>query len=54
MGTEDLHHGARIFRELRRESVRAALRDPLLLARPRFAKRLAGSALPLKLLEARR
>jgi len=42
------------FRELRRESVRAVRRDPLLLARPRVAKRIAGSALPVKLLEARR
>jgi glycosyltransferase involved in cell wall biosynthesis len=42
------------FREARRDAVRAALRQPLLLGRPLFAKRFAGAALPARLLEARR
>lgn len=39
---------------LRNEAVRAALAEPLLLAKPRFVLRLAGSALPARLLESRR
>ena len=42
------------FGAVRREAARAALRDPLLLTHPRFAKRLVGAALPALLLEARR
>jgi glycosyltransferase involved in cell wall biosynthesis len=42
------------FAELRREAPRAALADPLLAMRPRFAKRLLGAALPTRLLASRR
>jgi glycosyltransferase involved in cell wall biosynthesis len=38
----------------RREAAFAAARDPLLLVRPRFVKRLLGAALPTHVLEARR
>lgn len=39
---------------VRRSALRSALGDPLLLAHGRFAKRLAGSALPARVLAARR
>lgn len=42
------------FDEARRAALRAALEEPLLLAHPRFAKRLGGSLLPARALEARR
>lgn len=42
------------FRKARREALVASLREPGLLVHPRFLKRLAGLALPLRLLEARR
>ncbi len=42
------------FAEARREAARALAVEPLLLAHGRFAKRLAGLALPRALLEARR
>ena len=42
------------FRAARRAAARAALGDPLLLAHPRFVRRLAGAMLPIRLLEARR
>jgi glycosyltransferase involved in cell wall biosynthesis len=50
----DAFWGLRRFGAVRREGTRAALRDPSLLARPRFVKRLAGSALPARLLARRR
>ena len=39
------------LRRLRGEAARAALSEPLLLARPRFLLRLAGSALPARVLD---
>jgi glycosyltransferase involved in cell wall biosynthesis len=42
------------FAEARRAALRAGLEEPALLAHPRFAKRLAGSLLPTRALEARR
>jgi glycosyltransferase involved in cell wall biosynthesis len=42
------------FHAVRREGASAASRDPLLLARPRFAKRFVGSLLPGRLLARRR
>ena len=42
------------FAEARRAALRAALEEPLVLAHPRFAKRLAALALPTRLLETRR
>ena len=42
------------FVEARQAALRAATSEPLLLGHPRFAKRLASSALPKRALEARR
>ena len=42
------------FAEARRAALQAAATKPLLLGHPRFAKRLASSALPQRALEARR
>src|SRR5438105_3885840 len=42
------------FAEARRAALQAAAAKPLLLGHPRFAKRLASSALPQRALEARR
>ena len=42
------------FGRVRREAARAALAEPLLLGQPRFVRRLAGSLLPVRLLESRR
>jgi glycosyltransferase involved in cell wall biosynthesis len=42
------------FAEARRAALRAGFEEPALLAHPRFAKRLAGSLLPTRALEARR
>lgn len=42
------------FERGRREALAAARTEPLLLAHPRFARRLAGLSLPRRILEARR
>jgi len=46
--------GLRHFGALRRTGATAVLRDPLLLARPRFVERLGGSLVPARVLLRRR